>query len=79
MVTDLTSIHPLANVRHPASDFVALHEARVALVEALERLEQLRLRIKLEQVLAHHREKHGEVDAAVLGCVGLVGSRTVIK
>ena len=35
-------IHPLADVPEPLADLVALDEARVGLVEALERGEQLR-------------------------------------
>ena len=64
-ITDLLFVHPLTHVAKPLPDLVALHKARVPLVEALKRGEELRLRVKVVQVLAHHGEEHRERDPAV--------------
>ena len=68
-VTHLVFAHPLAHIPEPLPNLVALHEARVALVKALERSQQLRLGVEVVQVLAHHREEHGERDPAVRAAV----------
>ena len=66
--THLLLVHAFADVTHPLAELVGLDGARVCLVETLERLRELCLRVELGEALAHHGEEHGKVDAGGGGC-----------
>jgi hypothetical protein len=63
----LTLVHPFSMLTQPHPHFIDLDHPSVVLIETLKRGYKFCLCIKIEQALAHHREEHCKVDAAVAG------------
>ena len=57
--------HPIACLAQPLLNFIAPDHPRVGFVERRECFKQLRLGVKLEQMLAHHSQEHSKVDPAI--------------